>query len=65
MLKYLANNIVESNINELYKLSPYKYIEEINELKTDFEILEFEEIYTIGRYNGDNLPLIAISLKII
>ena len=63
LLKYLANNIVESNINELYKLAPYKYIEEINELKTDFEILEFEEIYTIGRYNGDNLPLIAISLK--
>jgi len=63
LLKYLANNIVESNINELYKLAPYKYIEEINELKTDFEILEFEEIYIIGRYNGDNLPLIAISLK--
>ena len=62
-MKYLANNIVESNTNELYKLAPYKFIADINKLRTDFEILGFEEIHTIGRYNGDNLPLISIFLK--
>ena len=63
MLKYLVNNIVDNNIRTLYVLSAYSYEKEIEELKTDFDILSFNEVQGRGRYIGDEPTVIRIKLK--
>jgi len=50
LTKYLANKIIDNNEITLYKLSAYDYQDELNELKTDFEILNIGEVYGRGRY---------------
>ena len=50
LLKYLVNKIIENNSHDLYKLSPYTYQKEIDELKKDFNIISFEQMYAYGRY---------------
>ncbi|SEG59483.1 hypothetical protein SAMN05421847_2861 [Halpernia humi] len=62
LLKYLVNKIIESNINELYKLSAYSYIDDINGLKSNFKVDSFEEVYGRGRYIWDEGKTIKISL---
>ena len=52
LLKYLVNKIIDNNAQHLYKLSPFTYENEINELKKDFEVISFEQIYAYGRYIG-------------
>lgn len=63
LLKYLVNNIIRNNDQELYKLSAYTYSKEINELKTDFNILSFREMYAFGRYMGHGTKTFKITLK--
>ena len=50
LTKYLVNKIIDNNEKTLYKLSAYDYLDELNELKTDFEILNIGEVYGRGRY---------------
>jgi hypothetical protein len=52
LLKYLINEIIDNNAHHLYKLSPFTYENEINELKKEFEVISFEQIYAYGRYIG-------------
>lgn len=47
---YLAKRLFRSHIDTLYKLSAYDYLEELNELKSDFEILDIGEFFGRGRY---------------
>jgi len=63
LLKYLVNKIIRNNNQELYKLSAYTYLEEINELKTDFDVLSFEEMYARGRYIWNEPKAFRITLK--
>lgn len=63
LLKYLVNNIIRNNNDELYKLSAYTYLKEINELKTDFNILSFEEVLGRGRYIWNEPKTFKITLK--
>lgn len=48
--KYLVSKIINHHKTALYELSAYDYFEELNELKTDFEILQIGEVYGRGRY---------------
>jgi hypothetical protein len=50
LLGYMVNRIVENNVSTLYVLSAYSYLNEIEELKTDFQILSFNEVQARGRY---------------
>ncbi|MBF4471576.1 hypothetical protein [Flavobacterium sp. HJJ] len=50
LTKYLIKRIIDYNTPTLYELSAYDYINELNELKSDFEILKIGEIYGRGRY---------------
>ncbi|WP_281234783.1 hypothetical protein [Flavobacterium gelatinilyticum] len=63
LLRYLVNKIIDNNMQELYKLSAYNYLTEINELKTDFEVLSFEEMYGRGRYIWNEPKTFKIRLK--
>ncbi|ESU24011.1 hypothetical protein FLJC2902T_32090 [Flavobacterium limnosediminis JC2902] len=63
LLKYLVNKIIDNNIKNLYKLSAYSYQEEIEELKSTFNILSFEEVYGRGRYIWDEPKTLKISLQ--
>ncbi|MFB3388728.1 hypothetical protein [Flavobacterium sp. LAR06] len=63
LLKYLVNNIIRNNDDALYKLSAYTYSKEINELKSDFNILSFGEMYAFGRYIGHGTKTFKIKLK--
>lgn len=63
LLKYLVNQIVENNMQELYKLSPHTYEKEISELSTDFQIVSSEEVYGRGRYIWDEPKTMKITLK--
>lgn len=50
LLKYLVNKIIDNNSQKLYKLSPFTYENEIEELKKEFDIISSEEIDAYGRY---------------
>lgn len=50
LIKYLAKEIIDYNKPTIYELSAYDYFDELNELKSDFEILNIGEIYGRGRY---------------
>lgn len=63
ILKYFVNNIIENKLERLYELSAYSYINEIEELKTDFEILSFNEVRGRGRYIWDEPKTIRVNLK--
>jgi len=63
LLEYLVKNIVDNNMQVLYKLSAYSYINEINELKSDFEIISFEEVYRRGRYIWNESKTMKIQLR--
>lgn len=61
--KYLVNKIIDNNMRFLYKLTPYSYLKEIEELKSDFKVISFEEVYGRGRYIWNEPKTIKISLK--
>lgn len=63
LLKYLVNKIVDNNITSLYQLSAYSYQKEIDELKTDFTILESGEVFVSGGNMKDGINAIKIVLK--
>jgi len=63
LLKYIVNQIIESNMRELYKLSAYSFEKEISELSTDFKIVSSEEVYGRGRYIWAEPKTIKITLK--
>lgn len=63
LLKYIVNQIVDNNIQELYKLSGYSYENEISELSTNFKIISTEEVYGRGRYIWNEPKTIKITLK--
>jgi len=63
LLKFLTNELINDNIQSLYKLSAYSYKEEIEELKTDFTIVSYEEEYGRGRYIWDEPKTMKITLK--
>lgn len=50
LTKYLVTKIIDYYKPTLYELSAYDYLEELNELKSDFEILNIGEVYGRGRY---------------
>jgi hypothetical protein len=50
LTKYLVSKIIDYHKPTLYELSAYDYFEELNELKTDFDILKIGEVYGRGRY---------------
>ncbi len=50
LTKYLVSKIIGNHKSTLYELSAYDYFEELNELKSDFEILNIGEVYGRGRY---------------
>jgi hypothetical protein len=50
LTKHLATKIIDYHKPTLYELSAYDYFEELNELKSDFEILNIGEVYGRGRY---------------
>lgn len=52
LLRYLVNEIVDRNVQQLYKLSAHTYENEINELKKEFEVISSEQVYGYGRYIG-------------
>jgi hypothetical protein len=50
LTKHLVTKIIDYHKPSLYELSAYDYFEELNELKSDFEILNIGEVYGRGRY---------------
>jgi len=50
LTKDLVSEIIDYHKPILYDLSAYDYLQELNELKTDFEILEIGEVYAGGWY---------------
>ena len=63
LLKYLTNELINDNVQSLYKLSAYSYIEEIEELKPDFTIVSYEEVYGRGRYIWNEPKTMKVTLK--
>jgi len=63
LLQYLVNNIIGSNLRSLYNLSAYSYKKEIEELKTDFTIISFEEVYGHGRYIWNESKTMKVVLQ--
>lgn len=63
LLSYLVNRIVDNNMSTLYVLSAYTYIREIEELKSDFEIVSFNEVQGRGRYIWSEPATMRIQLK--
>jgi hypothetical protein len=61
--KYLVGKIIDYNMRPLYKLSPYSYQKEINDLSSDFSIISFEEVYGRGRYIWNEPKTMKIVLK--
>lgn len=59
----LVSKIIENNQSELYQLSPYSYLKEIEELKSDFDILSFNEVQGRGRYIWNESSVMRIRLK--
>lgn len=50
LTRFLVTKIIDYNKSTLYELSAFDYFEELNELKSDFEILNIGEVYGRGRY---------------
>lgn len=50
LTNFLVKQLFRSHISTLYKLSAYDYSDELNELKSDFEILDIGEFFGRGRY---------------
>jgi len=50
LTKYLVSKIIDHHKKTLYELSAFDYVTELEELKTDFEILNIGEVYGQGRY---------------
>ncbi len=50
LTKYLVSKIIDHHKKTLYELSAYDYASELDELKTNFEILNIGEVYGRGRY---------------
>jgi hypothetical protein len=63
LLQYVVNKIIDNNMRTLYKLSPYSYKREIDELNTDFKIISFTEVYGQGRYIGYEPKTMKIVLQ--
>jgi hypothetical protein len=63
LLDYLVNRIVDNNMNTLYVLSAHTYVKEIEELKSDFEILSCNEVQGRGRYIWNEPATMRIRLK--
>ena len=61
--KYLVNKIIYNYMSSLYKLSAFSYEKEIDELKTDFKIVSFEEVSGRGRYIWNEPKTMKIVLK--
>ena len=63
LLGYLVNRIVDNNQSTLYVLSAYTYLNEIEELKSDFQILSFNEVQGRGRYIWNEPATMRVRLK--
>ena len=63
LLKYLTNELINDKAYSLYGLSAYSYLQEIEELKTDFTIISHEEVYGRGRYIWNEPKTMKITLK--
>lgn len=63
LVSYLVNRIVDNNMSTLYVLSAFTYLNEIEELKSDFEILSFNEVQGRGRYIWDEPATMRVRLK--
>lgn len=63
LTRYLVNRIVDNNEKNLFQLSAYSYLKEIEELKSDFDILSFSEVEARGRYIWDEPATMRIVLK--
>lgn len=63
LLKSLVKDIVDNNMQALYKLSAYSYRNEIEELKDDFELISYEEVYGRGRYIWNEPKTFKVVLK--
>lgn len=63
LLGYLVNRIVDNNQCSLYVLSAFTYLNEIEELKSDFEILSFNEVQGRGRYIWNEPATMRVRLK--
>lgn len=63
LLGYLVNRIIDNNQSTLYVLSAYSYLREIEELKSDFEILAFNEVQGRGRYIWNEPATIRVRLR--
>lgn len=50
LTEYLVTKIIDFHKPTLYELSAFDYFEELNELKSDFDILNIGEVYGRGRY---------------
>jgi len=62
LLKLIVNEIIKNNLQKLYKLSAYSYLNEIEELKSKFHIISFEELFGRGRYVWDEDKIIKVTL---
>lgn len=63
LLNYLVNKIIENNRSTLYVLSANSFLKEIEELKSDFEILSFNEVQGRGRYIWNEPATMRVRLK--
>lgn len=63
LLKHFVNNIVDTKLEKLYELSAYTYINEIEELKSDFAIVSYTEMMGRNRYIWDEPKTIRVVLK--
>lgn len=63
LLKRLVNSIVDFYMPSLYELSAFTFLNEIEELQDDFEIISFEEVYGRGRYIWNEPRAFKIVLK--
>jgi hypothetical protein len=50
LTKYFVSEIIDYHKPTLYDFSANDYLDELNELKSDFEILKIGEVYASGRY---------------
>jgi hypothetical protein len=63
LLKYFINNIIQTHMRALFKLSAYSFEEEIKELSSHFTILSSEEVFGRGRYIWNEPQTMKIVLK--
>lgn len=53
LTSYLVSKTIDYHIQTLYELSAKDYSEELNELKSDFEIISTGEVFGYGRYSNN------------